>query len=171
MAVDMVEVADKPEMQLDLRAAFVRDFGAQAAVEKITHPALHRVFHKAPGAIDQPAEPRGRQHALSLAHDEMKANVQAGTFARRSRRRFARRRRDHQARSAEHAVAMGAKDTRVDLGGNAEIVGGKDDGLPFRHRLDRARTIRRACVTILLTRAPTGAILLANATRLKLKSR
>jgi hypothetical protein len=101
----------------------------------------------------------------------MKANIQAGTFARRSRRRFARRRRNHQARSAQHAVAIGPKDTSVDLGGSAKIVGGKDDGLALRHRLDRARTIRRACVTILLTRAPTGAILLANAARLKLKSR
>ena len=101
----------------------------------------------------------------------MKANVEAGAFARRGRRRFARRPGDHQARPAQHAVAMGAKDTSVDLGGSAKIVGGKDDGLLLRHWIDRARTIRRACVTILLTRAPTGAILLANAARLKLKSR
>jgi hypothetical protein len=64
---------------------------------------------------------------------------------------------------------MRPQDAGVDLGGSAKIVGRKDDGFQFRHRLNGARTSRRACVTILLTRAPTGAILLATATRLKLK--
>jgi hypothetical protein len=66
---------------------------------------------------------------------------------------------------------MGPQDTGVDFGGGAKVVGGEDDGFRFRYRLDRARTIRCACVTILLTRASTEAILLATATRLKLKPR
>ena len=55
VAVDMVEIADQLQMQLDLSAAFVGNFGAQGAVEEIAHPAVHRIFDEAAGVVDQPA--------------------------------------------------------------------------------------------------------------------
>src|SRR5581483_6141981 len=98
-------------------------------------------------------------------------DVKPCKLARGRDRRIARGRGDHQARAAEHALAMGADYPGVGLGRRAEVVGGENHR--FLRRARRARRAHRRAArrpqrtAWILTASLTGAILLATPAPLK----
>ncbi len=102
---------------------------ADLAVEKVAHPAYDRVFSEMTGRVDNAFEFVGGQHTSSATYDEMEPDIESGIFASGSDRLATGRSRDHQARTAQHTLAIGSNDARIYLARDAEVVAGDNDGL------------------------------------------
>ena len=129
MAVDMIQVAGEFQMKIDLCADFVAQTGADLAVEKVAHSGNDRAFEETARRVDDAFELLEGQHASTAAYDEMKPDIESRIFTRQPCCLIARGPRDHQARTAQHTLAIGSNDARIYLARDAEVVAGDNDGL------------------------------------------
>jgi hypothetical protein len=125
--VDVIELEARGTERLELGADLRLELAPHARPEEEAQAGGDQIFVERPPGIDEVGHGLGREDRATLHEHEMEPHPEARQAAGALHRVVGRRGADHQARRAEHPLAVRALDRLVDRHGETEVVAGEDD--------------------------------------------